>query len=56
MQFLNQPIEFEPLGDHAVPTFTGRTDVSGWLAFCSAAREAKRRLVALWGSDERERG
>ncbi|MDR2452195.1 MAG: NADH-quinone oxidoreductase subunit C, partial [Candidatus Accumulibacter sp.] len=32
-----------------------RAGAPEWLAFCSAAREAKRRLVALWGSDERDR-
>ncbi|MDR2364733.1 MAG: Ni,Fe-hydrogenase III large subunit, partial [Zoogloeaceae bacterium] len=55
MQFLNQPIEFEPLPGHAAPTFAARAGAPEWLAFCSAAREAKRRLVALWGSDERDR-
>ncbi|MDR3221855.1 MAG: NADH-quinone oxidoreductase subunit C, partial [Candidatus Accumulibacter sp.] len=56
MQFLKQAIDFESLPDHAAPAWAGRANVGEWLAFCSAAREAKRRLVALWGSDERERG
>jgi Ni,Fe-hydrogenase III large subunit/Ni,Fe-hydrogenase III component G len=56
MQFLDQTIEFTPLASHATPTFAARTGVAEWLAFCSAVRKAKRRLVALWGSDERKRG
>jgi Ni,Fe-hydrogenase III large subunit/Ni,Fe-hydrogenase III component G len=56
MQFLNQAIDFEPLNDHAAPTFAVRASAGEWLSFCSAVREAKRRLVALWGSDERDRG
>jgi Ni,Fe-hydrogenase III large subunit/Ni,Fe-hydrogenase III component G len=56
MRFLDQAIDFEPLSDHAVPVFVARVDAAAWRAFAVAAREAKRRLVALWGSDERERG
>ncbi|MDR0439734.1 MAG: NADH-quinone oxidoreductase subunit C [Candidatus Accumulibacter sp.] len=57
MQFLNQAIEFEPLDGHASPAYVAHTASTGeWMAFCSAARATKRRLVALWGSDERERG
>ena len=56
MRFLDQAIEFTPLDGHAAPVFASRASVGGWLAFCSAVREAKRRLVALWGGDERDRG
>ncbi|MDR2112194.1 MAG: NADH-quinone oxidoreductase subunit C, partial [Candidatus Accumulibacter sp.] len=57
MQFLDQAIHFEPLDAHAVPVYAARAaSADEWLAFCSATRKAKRRLVALWGSDERDRG
>ncbi len=55
MQFLDQAIEFVPLADHATPTFVARVDRRELLAFCKAAHGAERRLVALWGSDERDR-
>ena len=55
MQFLNQAIEFKLLADHATPTFSARVDERELLAFCSAAHQGERRLVALWGSDERDR-
>ncbi|MDR0576827.1 MAG: NADH-quinone oxidoreductase subunit C [Candidatus Accumulibacter sp.] len=57
MQFLDQTIEFDPLPGHAAPVYAARAGSAGeWLAFCSAARKAERRLVALWGGDERDRG
>ncbi|MDR3298777.1 MAG: NADH-quinone oxidoreductase subunit C [Candidatus Accumulibacter sp.] len=56
MRFLNQAIDFEPLPGHAVTTCAARVGRGEWLAFCSAVKEAKRRLVALWGSDERGQG
>lgn len=55
MQFLNQPIEFTPLTNHASPTFMAQVTPQELQAFCSAAQSAERRLVALWGSDERGR-
>ena len=55
MQFLDQPIQFEALAGNAVPTWAARVDDSELLAFCQAAQKAERRLVALWGSDERDR-
>ncbi len=55
MQFLNQPIEFKPLPDHASPTCVARVTANELKSFCSAAHAADRRLVALWGSDERDR-
>ena len=60
MQFFDQAIDFEPLGGHAaataVSTYAARVGAEELLAFCAAARKAGRRLVALWGSDERDRG
>ena len=55
MQFLNQAIDFQVLDHHAAPTWTARVDADSLLAFGQAARQAQRRLVALWGSDERDR-
>lgn len=55
MQFLDHATEFKLLADHATPTFAARVSSRDLLAFCSAAHRAERRLVALWGSDERDR-
>ena len=55
MQFLDQAIEFTALGDHATPTWVARVDDEELQRFCVAAHHAGRRLVALWGSDERDR-
>ena len=55
MQFLNQAIEFKLLADHATMTFAARVGERDLLSFCSAVHQAERRLVALWGSDERDR-
>jgi Ni,Fe-hydrogenase III large subunit/Ni,Fe-hydrogenase III component G len=55
MQFLDQTIEFEALADHATLTCVARVTGRELLAFCGAAHAAERRLVALWGSDERDR-
>ncbi|WP_263769749.1 NADH-quinone oxidoreductase subunit C [Propionivibrio soli] len=55
MRFLDQPIEFESLPGHAIPVFAARTTADELAAFCHAAHAAERRLVALWGSDERDR-
>ena len=55
MQFLNEPIEFEQLADHAVATYAASVAESELPAFCEAAHAAGRRIVALWGSDERDR-
>ncbi len=55
MQFLEQAINFELLAGHATPTWAARVDAPALRAFCAAAHAAERRLVALWGSDERDR-
>ena len=55
MQFLEQGIAFELLPDHATPSWAARVTASQLRAFCGAAHAAERRLVALWGSDERDR-
>ncbi len=54
MQFLNQPIEFKVLTDHATLTCAAQVSARELIAFCTAAHTAERRLVALWGSDERD--
>lgn len=55
MQLLDQPIEFEPQAEHAILAFVARVNSSELLTFSSAVVKADRRLVALWGSDERDR-
>ena len=55
MQFLDQTIDFRPLADHAMRTCVARVTARELKEFCSAAYKAERRLVALWGSDERDR-
>ena len=55
MQFFNLPIDFELLADHAAFTCAARVSERELLAFCKAAHADERRLVALWGSDERDR-
>ncbi len=55
MQFLDLAIEFKPLADHATLTCAARVNARELMAFCSAAHKAERRLVAMWGSDERDR-
>ena len=55
MRLLDQAIEFSALAAHPVPTFTARVDARQLLDFCHAVHAAERRLVALWGSDERDR-
>jgi Ni,Fe-hydrogenase III large subunit/Ni,Fe-hydrogenase III component G len=55
MKFLDQTIEFQPLAGHASATFSARVTADELLAFCRATHVADRRLVALWGTDERDR-
>ena len=55
MQFFNLSIDFELLADHAAFTCAARVSERELLAFCKAAHADERRLVALWGSDERDR-
>ncbi|MEI7430421.1 MAG: NADH-quinone oxidoreductase subunit C [Betaproteobacteria bacterium] len=55
MQFLDQAIEFKPLSGHATATFAAQVSAEDLLRFCVAVHRAERRLVALWGSDERDR-
>ena len=55
MQFLDQPIDFRPLADHAMRTCIARVTARELKEFCNAAYKAERRLVAMWGSDERDR-
>jgi len=55
MRFLNQPVEFQALPGHATPCWSARVGAHDLNAFCTAAQVAGRRLIALWGSDERDR-
>lgn len=54
MLFLDQTIEFTRLAGGAFPVYTARAGFEEMSKFARAAREAGRRLVALWGGDERE--
>ncbi|MDR2507243.1 MAG: NADH-quinone oxidoreductase subunit C [Candidatus Accumulibacter sp.] len=54
MLFLDQPIEFTRLAGSAFPVYTARAGFEEMNEFACAVREAGRRLVALWGGDERE--
>lgn len=53
MRFLDQSIEFTPLPG-AVSAFTAHVSTGQLLAFSRAVHAAGRRLVSLWGSDERD--
>ncbi len=55
MQFLAQPVEFELQANHALPVYAARVSADELIDFCRAAHVAERRLVTLWGSDERDR-
>ena len=55
MQFLDQTIEFEALPGQAMPVYVAHVNADELTAFCAAAQTAGRRLIALWGSDERDR-
>ena len=55
MRLLGQDLEFERLPG-AQPAHRAVCDDAGLLAFAAAAKESGGRLVALWGSDERDRG
>lgn len=55
MQFFDLPIDFQPLTGQVFPTWSARVDAAGLEEFSIAAHRADRRLVALWGSDERDR-
>jgi Ni,Fe-hydrogenase III large subunit/Ni,Fe-hydrogenase III component G len=54
MRFLNQSVEFQPQAGHAIPTWAATVTPRELNSFCTAAQVAGRRLVALWGSDQRE--
>ena len=56
MKFLEQPIEFKPQTGHAQATWSACVSSDELTTFCAAAQAAGRRLLALWGSDERDRG
>jgi Ni,Fe-hydrogenase III large subunit/Ni,Fe-hydrogenase III component G len=48
-------IELKPLAG-AMPVWHGRVSAQQWRASCEKVREKGGRLVALWGSDNRDRG
>ncbi len=54
MRFLDQRIEFSPQTG-AVAAFSAQVSNGQLLAFSRAAQAAGRRLVSLWGTDERDR-
>ena len=54
MPFLEQPLSFTRLDDHVLPVYQAIVNEAELLRFCQAAEAVDRRLVSLWGSDERE--
>ena len=48
-------IELKPLSG-AMPVWHGRAEAGQWRAMCQQVRDEGGRLVALWGSDGRDRG
>ncbi len=55
MRFLDQAINFTLLSEQTPAAHVAVVDAAQLLDFCLAARAAGRRLVSLWGSDERDR-
>lgn len=55
MRFLDQTIDFSPLADQTIAAYVAVVDAVQLLDFSVAAHRAGRRLVSLWGSDERDR-
>jgi Ni,Fe-hydrogenase III large subunit/Ni,Fe-hydrogenase III component G len=56
MRFLEQPLDFESLPDCAFPVHVACSTAEEFMDFARAADAAGRRLISLWGSDERDRG
>ena len=55
MQLEEFPIELNKISG-AVPAWQGTVNAEQWRSACEGVRTAGGRLIALWGSDERERG
>ncbi|MDR1162741.1 MAG: NADH-quinone oxidoreductase subunit C [Candidatus Accumulibacter sp.] len=54
MLFLDQPLEFTRVEGGDALAYTARADFEAFGEFALAAYESGRRLVALWGGDERD--
>ena len=55
MAFLDQDLNFKRLDGHALPVYEAQVTADELIAFSKAVEAADRRLVAIWGSDERDR-
>ena len=55
MAFLEQKLEFRRLDGHALPVYEATVTAEELVTFAKAVESAEQRLVALWGSDERDR-
>jgi len=55
MKLFGQPLEFERLPG-ALAAYRAVADEAGLVSFAATVKETGGRLVALWGSDERDRG
>jgi len=55
MQLEEFPIELNKISG-AVPAWQGTVNAEQWRSACAGVHKAGGRLIALWGSDERERG
>jgi len=55
MRLLGHSLQFERLAG-ALAAYRATADEAGLVAFASAVRQSGGRFVALWGSDERDRG
>jgi Ni,Fe-hydrogenase III large subunit/Ni,Fe-hydrogenase III component G len=55
MKLEDFPFELTPVPG-AMPVWRGRVDAGEWREACRGVREKGGRLVALWGTDDRDRG
>ena len=55
MRFLDQPIDFSPVAGQTMAAYAASVSAAQLLDFSVAVHRAGRRLVSLWGSDERDR-
>ena len=55
MRFLDQPIDFSPVAGQTMAAYVATVSAAQLVDFSVAVHRAGRRLVSLWGSDERDR-
>jgi len=54
MRFLDQPIDFSPVAGQTMAAYVATVSAAQLVDFSVAVHRAGRRLVSLWGSDERD--